>query len=273
MNSPGFKILLSRLFNPLTLNRESLLPTIKQQFLTQLQASSDPYYCTSCQKKHIKGALYKKHQNFAWYIPDWVKILQHSPDIVYHEQIVGIYYTQNVNYLKTLKSGVQLELRPEPFNQHDSFAVSVWHDNRKLGYIPRGSNQRIFTILGGKVEITCLLGHYIPSHGGSRDKWSYYPRDNINNFVPERATITIHVFDPAKFQQLFIGLMELTKYIPQISSLHTQIVDALEILGYRALRSLETSYDESNPIESKLFIDLSARYKIPLKNSEYAIIL
>ena len=56
-------------------------------------------------------------------------------DQCYHLQIVGIYYTGNGKYISQLPPKTVLELRPEPENIYDKYAVSVWHDNRKLGYI------------------------------------------------------------------------------------------------------------------------------------------
>ncbi len=197
----------------------------------------------------------------------------HSPDNVSHEEIVGIYYTRNGNYLQALKSGVQLELQPEPHNRYDSNAVSLWHDGHKLGYIPRGPNRRIFSALNHE-EVTCLLGRYSPSHYSDHEYRRYYSRyDDPSDFSPERATITIHIFDPKKLQQIFTGLMELSLYIPQIPSLQAQLVNGLEILGYRALRLLESRYDEMNPIEREIFLQLSGRYKVPLDHSEFAVVL
>ena len=153
IKSMGYEALLSRFFDPLTLNRTILLKDIQNQFHIRLHTSSMPYFCEKCQKKHSQGEIYTSHKNSAVFFPHKVKIPQHSPDNVFHEDIVGIYYTQNGNYLRGLKSGTQLELHPEPDNQYDSFAVSVWHDGRRLGFIPRGPNRRIFTALNASSKV------------------------------------------------------------------------------------------------------------------------
>ena len=274
IKSMDYDALLSQFFDPLTLNRALLLKDIQNQFQNLLQTTLKPYYCISCQKIHIPGDLHTAHKKSAIIFPKWVKIPQHSPDNVFHEEIVGIYYTRKGHYLRRLKSGTQLELHPEPDNQYDSYAVSVWHDGRKLGFIPKGPNRRIFSALNRTEEITCLLGHYSPSYYSDHESRRYYSRyEADNDFSPERASITIHLYNPDKLQQIFTGLMELVEYITQISSLQTQIVDALEILGYRALLLLESRYDELNTIERKIYHTFSDRFKVQLDNSEFTIIL
>ncbi|MBD3351350.1 MAG: hypothetical protein GF364_07665 [Candidatus Lokiarchaeota archaeon] len=107
---------------------------------------------------------------------------------VYHTQIVGIYYTGNGYYIKGLPKKSQLDLVPEPENKYDDHAVKVMHEGKKLGYIPKGENRRIFkTIRESKVDVMCLLGKYRPSSSGSKYSSS-------DSFSPERADITIHTY-------------------------------------------------------------------------------
>ena len=114
----------------------------------------------------------------------------------YHIQIVGIYYTGNGNYISQLPPKTILELRPEPHNKYDKYAVSVWHDNHKLGYLPKGKNIPFFNSLDEedyasfpKSNIICLLGCYIPSF---RKNTSHSGRKY--RFQPERADITISTY-------------------------------------------------------------------------------
>jgi hypothetical protein len=103
----------------------------------------------------------------------------------YHLQIVGIYYTKNGRYLSQLPPKTQLELRAEPNNKYDRFAVSVWHNNKKLGYLPRHKDEPFFNALLENATLNCLLGCYIPS---SHNKYS------TKKFQPERAKVTIHTY-------------------------------------------------------------------------------
>ncbi|MFX1361441.1 MAG: HIRAN domain-containing protein [Promethearchaeota archaeon] len=104
----------------------------------------------------------------------------------YHMQIVGIYYTKNGKYLSKLPTKTLLELRAEPNNRYDKYAVSVWHNEKKLGYLPRNQNKSFFTALtSNTLTLSCLLGSYIPSS----EKKNY-----SRGFQPERANITIHTY-------------------------------------------------------------------------------
>ncbi|MFX1408782.1 MAG: HIRAN domain-containing protein [Promethearchaeota archaeon] len=104
----------------------------------------------------------------------------------YHLQIVGIYYTRNGEYLSELPSKTELELKPEPNNRYDRFAVSVWHNNKKLGYLPRKKNKPFFNALvSNQLILNCILGCYIPSS----ENLHYRGR-----FQPERANITVHTY-------------------------------------------------------------------------------
>lgn len=104
----------------------------------------------------------------------------------YHLQIVGIYYTNNGEYLSKLPAKTQLDLQLEPENRYDEFAISVWHIDKKLGYLPRKKNKPFYhAMISNDLSLTCLLGCYIPSSDRK-----YYG----GGFQPERADITIHTY-------------------------------------------------------------------------------
>jgi len=114
--------------------------------------------------------------------------LEYNKD--YHLQIVGIYYTGNGKYISRLSPKTILELRTEPDNKYDSYAVSVWHQDHKLGYIPKTRNKPFFdALVKDTFDITCLLGCYIPS-----SRKTNYRSNRRYKFQPERADITIHTF-------------------------------------------------------------------------------
>jgi hypothetical protein len=106
---------------------------------------------------------------------------------IYHYEVVGIYYTGNGYYLNQLPTKTELMLQIEPGNSYDCFAVSVWHAGKKLGYIPKRKNIPVYkTIITGDLNISCLLGAYMPSTYVS----NYYRERR--RFNPERAKITVH---------------------------------------------------------------------------------
>nr|MDO8110929.1 HIRAN domain-containing protein [Candidatus Sigynarchaeota archaeon] len=102
----------------------------------------------------------------------------------YHVQVVGLYYTGNEQYVSGLPSGTLLELRAEPENRHDPYAVSVWHQEKKLGYIPREENKPYFkALIENVLAVQCMLGCFVPNGQSTR---GYY--------APPRANVTISTY-------------------------------------------------------------------------------
>lgn len=121
----------------------------------------------------------------------------------FHTKIVGIYYTNNGDYIATLKEGTNLELKAEPNNKYDSYAVSVWHNGKKLGYIPRSENKPVFnTIQLNSIATFCILGQYKPSSSIYISRYS-----KTRSFTPERAYVTIHTFSDDSIQWRPIDLL------------------------------------------------------------------
>lgn len=126
-----------------------------------------------------------------------------QPGEYFHTKIVGIYYTNNGDYISTLKEGTKLELKAEPENRYDSNAVSVWHNGKKLGYIPRTENKPVFnTIQLNSTATFCILGQYKPSTSTSLGRYS---KSRI--FSPERAYVTIHTFNDDSIQWRPVDLL------------------------------------------------------------------
>jgi hypothetical protein len=66
-------------------------------------------------------------------------------------QIAGFTYYDGAEVFDQLKIGKVLELLAEPENRFDPYAVAIYFQDRKLGYIPREKNKEIHKFL--------LLGH------------------------------------------------------------------------------------------------------------------
>jgi hypothetical protein len=65
--------------------------------------------------------------------------------------VAGFTYYDGVDVFDQLKIGLELKLIAESENKFDAYAVAVYFQDHKLGYIPRGSNKDIHKFL--------LLGH------------------------------------------------------------------------------------------------------------------
>ena len=111
----------------------------------------------------------------------------------YHVQVVGIYYTGNDKYVSGLPPGTRLDLKAEPENKYDAYAVSVWHEGKKLGYIPRAKNKPYFkALIEAVMPVHCVLGCFIPKGESAR---RYY--------APPRANVTISTyFDAVEWRPL-----------------------------------------------------------------------
>ena len=68
--------------------------------------------------------------------------------------IAGFTYYEGVDVFNELKIGAELQLVAEPENNHDNYAVAVYYQNHKLGYIPRDKNKYISKFLNfGHTEL------------------------------------------------------------------------------------------------------------------------
>ena len=77
-------------------------------------------------------------------------------------EVRGIYHAIKNNeiereFLEQLPRDTPLELRPKPTNKHDSHTVSVWVENKKMGYIAKEQNFDIFYGLQNNSLYDCFL--------------------------------------------------------------------------------------------------------------------
>ena len=66
--------------------------------------------------------------------------------------IAGFGYWEGCEAFRRLKIGTKLELVRESDNQFDPYAVAIYYEDYKLGYIPRGSNNDISKYLDMGLE-------------------------------------------------------------------------------------------------------------------------
>lgn len=77
--------------------------------------------------------------------------------------IAGFRYYDGPRDLPRLTAGLALELRAEPGNPHDVFAVEIRHDSAKLGYVPRFCNRHLSRLLLADVPLVCEIERLNPS--------------------------------------------------------------------------------------------------------------
>jgi hypothetical protein len=61
--------------------------------------------------------------------------------------IAGYTYYDGVDVFYELKIGTELNLKAEQENQFDAYAVAIYFNETKLGYIPKGQNKEISQFL------------------------------------------------------------------------------------------------------------------------------
>ena len=261
--------------------------SFNEKFTQNMPELRNSYYCTHCQCDHDTGVEYRSHYLKYPFYPKISALPAVTIDEIYHIKVVGIYYTHNGIYLRSLLPKTELILQREPENKHDPYAVSVWHNSKKLGYLPRESNQSIFQALDQE-SVKCIFGTYYPGnrtykprHSRRSQHWDddedyddWIPHsDDI--FSPERADITIHIFNPSKLTYVVDLFLCLWQMYPHHQGLHRLIIDNLYEAGYRVLKYLDmkAANEEFYAKNRELIDELHYKYNIPIKGSEYSILL
>lgn len=72
-----------------------------------------------------------------------------------HFSIAGFSYYQGVQCFKDLEIGKKLTLVLDKDNKYDPRAVAIYHEEYKLGFVPRSENRIVYKLL------TVGLGHCI----------------------------------------------------------------------------------------------------------------
>lgn len=209
------------------------MQTLRELNLKILTLKKLSYTCKICKEIHQPDNLsYLIHLPYADLPPlNFPTNTYPKCEHIIHTQIVGVFYTNNGDYLKKLPSRTELSLHTEPENSHDSYAVSVWHNDKKCGYIPKEKNREIFTAITSNEKVKCILGRYHPKvdakkvfhkHRTSHDREDrdffddydddfYGNYEEVQKFQPERADTTITIVDYTTIKKVFDALVELNE--------------------------------------------------------------
>ena len=71
-----------------------------------------------------------------------------------HCHLAGFSFYDGVLAFEHLKIGTELQLKHDPTNHYDKYAVEIYYKEHKLGYIPRAMNKAIAKLLS--VGIDCF---------------------------------------------------------------------------------------------------------------------
>ncbi len=214
--------------NPLCNNREQIHTELIQSFEDLIKTHEIPYYCPKCERTHFRGKIHDNHKEIDGIKPELSKINEVKYKKVLKYQVVGIYYQKNKEILNKLEKGDRLILKREPDNKHDNYAVSVWYEDNKFGYLPRYENKEISIALKEKQKIDCIL------------------ENPCSSIRPRRAKISIEIFKPKIFNGMMKGLIEMASMELSHKNLFCTLGDYLYKVGYNGFRFLETKSQKPN---------------------------
>jgi hypothetical protein len=79
--------------------------------------------------------------------------------------IAGFPYHEGPRLIDRLTVGGQLRLVREPDNPHDSRAVAIYHQDARIGYVPRARNHEFADRLDRGVPLDCRITAVDPEEG------------------------------------------------------------------------------------------------------------
>ncbi|MFV0572854.1 MAG: HIRAN domain-containing protein [Xanthomarina gelatinilytica] len=85
--------------------------------------------------------------------------------LIYDNYLSGLTYYDYEKTKQHLKEGQQLKLVREAENIHDAFAVQVFFENHKIGYLQAFENISIAYMLGAGAELKAETSYHNPNAG------------------------------------------------------------------------------------------------------------
>lgn len=251
--------LIRQLGNPFQLDLKQIYLKVQEINQILVQHRQIRYHCKQCNRSHTpKSKIYPDHALYAEFSINFPPISMEPYLSMRKTSIVGIYYAQSGTYLLSLPLDVSFTLVAEPDNAFDNHAVAVYHQDRKLGYIPRAENTLFFNALQNHWHVQCTLESYCPSH----------IHRGYTNFQPQRAKILVTLCDLTKLEMLLKGLIELNAIG------HPDVLKTLKDLGPLALKTLESWDQQGSDWDLKqLLSGLYAEYKVSIANSNELFIM
>ena len=69
-----------------------------------------------------------------------MKVMYRNPHVVYEGYIAGYQYHNGSQMEHLFKQGTEFSLRHEPENPFDDYAVALYYNNSRIGFIPPDTN-------------------------------------------------------------------------------------------------------------------------------------
>jgi hypothetical protein len=104
------------------------------------------------------------------------RLFDYQPEIVrFH--VAGFPYHEGPRLIDRLAVGGRLRLVREPDNPHDPLAVAIYHQDDRIGYVPRERNRGIADRLDRGAPLDCRITAIDPEEGA-------YEADEVEVIVP-----------------------------------------------------------------------------------------
>lgn len=81
--------------------------------------------------------------------------------------VAGFQYYKGPSVIEEIEKGDILRLKADPENEYDRFAVSIYHNEKMLGHVPRTDNKHISRLMRQDVSLTCKIAEVNPQN----DTW------------------------------------------------------------------------------------------------------
>ena len=77
--------------------------------------------------------------------------------------VAGFQYYKGPRLIKKINPGDKLTLSVEPANAHDEFAVAIFYNEHKIGYVPMSDNRHISRLLQEHMKLHCEAAEVHPT--------------------------------------------------------------------------------------------------------------
>ena len=77
--------------------------------------------------------------------------------------VAGFQYYKGPRLIKKIKPGDALKLSAEPANAHDEFAVEIFYNSHKIGYVPMSDNRHVSRLLQENMKLHCAVAEVHPT--------------------------------------------------------------------------------------------------------------
>lgn len=77
--------------------------------------------------------------------------------------VAGFAHYEGADILDKIRDGDSVAIRPEPDNKYDPFAIALFWEGKKLGYVPRVSTALIHRFIKANLKVEGQVEHTVNS--------------------------------------------------------------------------------------------------------------